>query len=291
MSIVVYMRTDAKMPVAEQRKQLSGSTIIATYKEKKSVNLLRLREATARAIESGAVLVIPYAGILVKNMTFTSILRDTGVQFRLLDNPLVTPPTIHIYAALAEDTSLEHRDRTRAGVAKAKTGGAVFGSARPGHWESTLRPGLAKAQARASAVRSTRARNVYIHLLPKLRELRDQDRTIFEIAEWLNASGHTTTAGAPFNETSVWRLFKRYIPEYESRRHTKGRRGGVYCRFKGETVIYSRVIEEAARMHARGLKTDQVANKLNELGYRTSDGSPFNNLVVEWLLKWKVGAA
>ncbi len=287
MNIVLYMRTDAKMPVAKQRKQLNDTTIIASYKEKKSVNLPRLREATAKAVELGVVLVIPYAGILVKNMTFTSILRDTGVQFRCLDDPLITPPTIHIYAALAENTSMEHRSRTRSGIVKAKAAGSVFGSSRPGHWSSTLRPGLAKAQANAAVARSVRAKNVYVSLLPKLRELRAQDRTVFEIAEWLNANGHTTTAGSPFSETSVWRLFKRYIPEYESRRGNHSRRGGVWARFQGETVIYDTVIAEAVRMHAGGLKTDQVASKLNELGYRTSDGSLFNNLVVEWLLKWK----
>ena len=47
--------------------------------------------------------------------------------------------------------------------------------------------------------------------MPTMKEMREAGKTMVEIAAWLNDNGHTTTAGTPFTQVSVWRLLKRYL--------------------------------------------------------------------------------
>ena len=51
-----------------------------------------------------------------------------------------------------------------------------------------------------------------------------------EIVEWLNNQDYTTTAGKPFTQTAVWRLFERYLgKEYlgSTRKKTTGCKVGI----------------------------------------------------------------
>jgi hypothetical protein len=48
-------------------------------------------------------------------------------------------------------------------------------------------------------------------MLPTIKQMRDDGRTIGEIAGWLNAQGFLTSAKGPFTVPAVWRILKRYF--------------------------------------------------------------------------------
>ena len=60
-------------------------------------------------------------------------------------------------------------------------------------------------------MRRQRRAAVYSFLMPTIKEMRLAGKTMIEIATWLNDHGHTTSAGAPFTQTAVHRLLKRYL--------------------------------------------------------------------------------
>ena len=173
----------------------------------------RLMEAIEQCKRDGATLVIGKLGRLGRNPKFLTLLMESGVDFACCDNPHVNKFTVHILAATAEEESQKISDRTKKSLAEAvKTKGIKLGSARPGHWEGRehLR-GTRKAIAQSAKMRRVRTQKTYEFILPRLKEMREAGRTMDEIATWLNDNGHTTTVGHPFNETSVWRLCKRYL--------------------------------------------------------------------------------
>ena len=46
-----------------------------------------------------------------------------------------------------------------------------------------------------------------------MKRLREEGKTVAEVAEWLNDQGFLTTAKKPFTVTAVWRILSRYFPE------------------------------------------------------------------------------
>jgi hypothetical protein len=72
--------------------------------------------------------------------------------------------------------------------------------------------GRAKGQKRAGQVSKKIADEAYTDLAPMMLELRNQGRTLPEIAKALNDGGHTTRTGEPWNSVQVMRVLER-IPE------------------------------------------------------------------------------
>ena len=172
-----------------------------------------LVEAIQKCKEAGATLVIVKIGRFVRNAKFLGLLLESGVDFVCLDNEHCNAITVGVLMAAAEEESQRISYRTRKSLAAAvKAKGIKLGSARPGHWEGRehLR-GTRKAIAQSVKMRQVRTRQTYEYLLPDLKRLRLEGKTMDEIAEWLNNHGHLTTVGTPFNQVSVWRLLKRYL--------------------------------------------------------------------------------
>jgi DNA invertase Pin-like site-specific DNA recombinase len=173
----------------------------------------RLVEALEQCRRDGAVLVIAKLGRLGRNARFLSLLLESRVDFACLDNEQCNKFTVAILVATAEEESRRISERTKRTLAEAvKRKGIKLGSARPGHWEGRehLR-GTKKAIAQSAKMRRQRTQETYRFIMPTLKEMREGGKTMDEIAEWLNNNGHTTTAGHPFNQVSVWRLLKRYL--------------------------------------------------------------------------------
>ncbi len=67
--------------------------------------------------------------------------------------------------------------------------------------------------ARAAGVaHRRRAGEAYGHLVPRMLELRAAGRSLAGIAEDLNAEGHATRRGKPWNKTQVKRVLDRARP-------------------------------------------------------------------------------
>jgi hypothetical protein len=90
--------------------------------------------------------------------------------------------------------------------------GAKLGSSRPGHWEGRedrRLAGLEKARTQSVQVITQKAREAYADLLPIMARMKAQRLSLRDIAEKLNAKGHTTRRGRPWNPVQVARVLKR----------------------------------------------------------------------------------
>ena len=172
----------------------------------------KLLAAIERCKTEAATLLISKLGRLGRNPRFLALLKESGIDFACCDDPNVNKFTVHILVGVAEEESAKISERTKNAMAEARKRGVKLGSHRPGHWEGRehLR-GTRQAIAQSAKMRRIRTQKTYEFLLPTLKEMREAGQTMDEIAQWLNDNGHTTTVGHPFNETSVWRLCKRYL--------------------------------------------------------------------------------
>ena len=198
--------------VAEYAKQ-TGGEVIAEYTETetgKTSDRPKLADAIGHTRLSAATLVIAKLDRLARNVHFTSGLMESGVEFVACDNPEANKLTIHLLAAMAEHEATQISNRTKDALRAAKARGVKLGSTRPGHWEGRehLR-GWAKATVLAAKKRSEQAREEYEFLVPTLRKMQAEGRSLRQIAAWLNKQGHTTRRGKAFTGAIVWRILKR----------------------------------------------------------------------------------
>ena len=87
-----------------------------------------------------------------------------------------------------------------------------MGSARPGHWDGREKTRVqgAKIGAKVSAeVRSKAALEAYSDILPMIEERRAAGESLQAIAQTLNAAGHSTRRGRPWNPVQVARVLDR----------------------------------------------------------------------------------
>ena len=94
-----------------------------------------LAKALAHCRRAKATLVVAKLDRLARNVTFTSALMESGVDFVCCDNPSANRLTIH----------------TKAALSAAKARGVKLGSARPGHWDGREDRRLAGVKAAAIA--------------------------------------------------------------------------------------------------------------------------------------------
>jgi len=206
---VVYHFRHVDRSAARQFVNYNEGTIVGEFAEGRG-KWPRLQEAIEKCKQAGATLLIVKIGHLVRNPKFLGLLA--GVDFACVDNPRCNPQTLDVLLATAEDESQRISERTRKSMVVARAQGIKLGSARPDHWKGRehLR-GTKKAIAQSVKMRQLRTQQVYEHLLPDLKRLRLEGKTMDEIAEWLNDHGHVTTLGGPFTQVSVHRLLKRYL--------------------------------------------------------------------------------
>jgi DNA invertase Pin-like site-specific DNA recombinase len=215
---VLYYRVGKNLSLDEQRQTarefvaLNQGEVVGRYTEEETDPWPELRKAIACSLKAQATFVIVLLGRLIRNMSFTTILQDSAVEFVACDAPNANNRTVHIMAALAEDESLRVRERTKKGLAAAKAKGVKLGSNRPGHWKGREhRRGWRQAVAGSIAARRTRTAEAYAYLLPEIKTRRERGDTLPEIIKWLNDAGYTTTAGKPFTQTALWRIIGRYL--------------------------------------------------------------------------------
>jgi len=192
-----------------------GCEVLATYTEiesGKKADRPQLAKALAHAKRSKAVLVVAKLDRLARNVAFLSRLMESGCDFIAIDLEHANRLTIHILAAVAEGEAKAISDRTKAALTAAKARGVSLGSARPGHWdgrEDRRAAGLEKARERSAAVRSGFAAEAYSDLLPRMVELQSSGMSLRKIADAMNAEGHTTRNGRPWNQVQVKRVIDR----------------------------------------------------------------------------------
>lgn len=185
-----------------------GGTLLRAYTEietgKKS-DRPELVKALADCKRSKAVLVIAKLDRLARNVHFLSGLMESGAEFVCCDMPHANRLTLHILAAVAEDEAKRISERTKAALAAYKARGGLLGSARPG--ACRLKGGAnPKAAQRAGEVARANATEAYADLKPWLDALRGKGLSLRQITGQLNAEGHTTRRGKPWNPMQVSRI-------------------------------------------------------------------------------------
>lgn len=184
---------------------IASYTEIETGKKHDLVNRPELRKAVAHAKRSKAILVVAKLDRLLRSTVVRSMLKTSGVHFVACDNPHANELTIDILAAVAEDEVRRISERTKAALAAAKARGTALGGSRPGHPKPTREMALKGASASAR-VRSVAAFESYADLVPIVRDLRDRGLSLRKIAAELNASGHATRSGLPWNPMQTSRV-------------------------------------------------------------------------------------
>jgi DNA invertase Pin-like site-specific DNA recombinase len=113
--------------------------------------------------------------------------------------------TIDILAAVAANEVRAISERTKLALAALKARGTALGGSRPGHPKPTREMALKGARASAKA-RSIAASDSYADLIPVMRDLRDRGLSLRKIAAELNAAGHATRSGQPWNPMQTLRV-------------------------------------------------------------------------------------
>ena len=206
---------DGQKAAVEAYARQTGARILASYREVESgkqAERPELTRALAHALRSKATLVVAKLDRLARNVAFLSALMRSRVDFACCDYPHANKLTIHLMAAVAEDEAERISARTKAALAAAKARGVKLGSSRPGHWkglEKARLAGLARGRIVAAKVVSKAAREAYADLAPMMKDCRAEGMTLSAIADKLNAGGHTTRRGKPWNAVQVARVLDR----------------------------------------------------------------------------------
>jgi DNA invertase Pin-like site-specific DNA recombinase len=200
-----------KTAVQNYAANVSGK-IIASYTEVesgKNNERPQLAAAIAHAKRIKGRLVIAKLDRLARNMAFIANLMESAIDFVACDNQHANRLTIHILAAVAEDEARRISERTKAALAAAKAKGTLLGTHRPGHWTGTTeqhRKAAAIARKAAAIAHRNAAEPLYSEIRPIIASMKENGSTLQAIADRLNADGHTTLRGMPWNKMQVSRL-------------------------------------------------------------------------------------
>lgn len=225
--IIAYYRVSTKQQGAsglglegqrvavEAYARQTGMNVKASYVEVESgkkADRPELARALSHAKRSKATLCCAKLDRLARNVEFLARILNAGTEFVACDYPAANRLTLHIMAAVAENEAKAISDRTKAALAAAKARGTLLGSARPGHWKGKEEKRLAALEKARSASRKAiaeKATEAYTDLLPIIIEEKGKGLSLRAIAEKLNADGHTTRRGRPWNPVQVSRVLER----------------------------------------------------------------------------------
>jgi DNA invertase Pin-like site-specific DNA recombinase len=157
----------------------------------------KLAEAIALAKQNNAELLVAKLDRLSRRVSFiATLMDDKKLKIRIASMPNADNFQLHIYAALAEQEREFISIRTKAALAEAKAKGVKLGGLR----DKTAQRNVA-IQANAKA----RAEKVAGIVAP----LKEQGKTLREIASVLNKSGVVTARGGQWQASQVQRVLTR----------------------------------------------------------------------------------
>jgi DNA invertase Pin-like site-specific DNA recombinase len=202
---------EAQKTAIENYARQTGSNVVTYYTEVESGKLAKrpeLAKALAHSRRSKATLVVAKLDRLARNVAFLSALMDSNVPFVACDNPHANRLTLHILAAVAEAEAKAISDRTKAALAAYKARGGKLGAALP-QCRNLNAEAIEKGQKMGAAAARQAAKEAYEDIIGILQKRRAAGQTLQQIADHLNAEGHTTRRGRPWNPVQVLRLLGR----------------------------------------------------------------------------------
>lgn len=204
---------DAQRAAVADYRKAHGAQVAREFQEVesgKNNDRAILHEAIAYAKRIRAVLVIAKLDRLARNVAFISGLMESGVEFAACDLPEANRLLLHVMAAIAEHEAKAISDRTIVALAAAKARGTSLGAANP--LSRNLSPAaMARGRERGAQATKEKARAFYAEIEPLIRTLRDQGKTLSEIAAALTAAGYRLRSGGQWNVVQVSRVLNRTI--------------------------------------------------------------------------------
>jgi DNA invertase Pin-like site-specific DNA recombinase len=202
---------EAQEQAVKQHARQTGSRILASYKEVESgrkTDRPELLKALAHAKRSKATLAVAKLDRLSRCASFLLALRDSGVDFVACDNPNANPLTIGVLAVVAQHEREQISARTKAALqAYRERGGKLGGQLR--QCRNLSQEDREKGAAAAGVAVHKAAQEAYADLLPSMTEWRAEGMTLEQIAQKLNADGHTTRRGLPWGPGNVYSVLNR----------------------------------------------------------------------------------
>lgn len=167
-----------------------------------------LAKAIAHAKRSKATLCVAKLDRLSRNVEFLARVMNSGCEFAAADMPAANRFMLHVMAAVAEHEAKAISDRTKSALAAYKACGGKLGAHLP-QCRNLTHEAQQKGAKRAGLAVAKAASEAYADLLPAMAEWRAAGETLKQIAELLNAEGHTTRRGKPWNPVQVARVLER----------------------------------------------------------------------------------
>ncbi|MCK8495882.1 recombinase family protein [Spirosoma sp. RP8] len=164
----------------------------------------QLTEALSYARKHRARLVIAKLDRLSRNASFIFALKDSGADFVCADMPDANTLTIGIFATLAQHERELIGERTRKALAAKKQQGFQLGS------PQNLTP-LAQQKGVAAIKKKAATNENNQRAMLTIRGYLNQDKTLQQIADELNAAGFRTAKGYLFQRVQVLRLMNKLI--------------------------------------------------------------------------------
>ena len=149
----------------------------------------------------GRVLVIAKLDRLARSVAFISNLMESGVAFVAVDMPHANKLTMHVLAAVAEHEREMISQRTKAALAAAKARGTRLGNPRPD-------------TARMRAAVAERVAGFRAGVLPTVRALQTEGRSLRAIAAELNSRGLKAPRGGIWHAATIKALIG-YDSDYD----------------------------------------------------------------------------
>ncbi len=204
---------EGQLAAVNQYVATYGGTIVAEYREVESGKVAdrpELLKALAHARRIGATLVFAKLDRLSRHARTLLTILESNVSVAFCDMPQVPegPTGKFILTQMASVAELEAgliSQRTKAALGAAKARGTLLGASRPGAYRLDHAASV-KGAVKAAVVLKEQAREAYSDILPTMREMRAANLSFQQIADNLNASGHTTRRGLPWNKMQVSRV-------------------------------------------------------------------------------------
>jgi DNA invertase Pin-like site-specific DNA recombinase len=202
---------EAQQATTEAYARQTGANIVGTYTEVETGKIAdrpELKKALAHAKRSKATLIISKLDRLSRNVAFTSALLESGVPFVCCDNPHANKLTIHILAAIAEHEAEMISQRTKDALAAYKARGGKLGGQLP-QCRNLSAEARRRGAERSGEVTRKAANEAYADIAPMMKTWRTEGQSLRDIAARLNAEGHSTRRGRPWNQVQVSRVLER----------------------------------------------------------------------------------
>ncbi len=202
---------EAQRKAVEAYAKQTGATFIMAYTEVESGKLAdrpELAKALAHSRRSKATLVVAKLDRLARNVEFLANVMNSGCEFAAADMPAANRFMLHVMAAVAEHEAKAISDRTIAALAAYKARGGKLGATLP-QCRNLTQEARRKGAQRAGVAVAKAASEAYADLAPMMTEWRAEGLTLEGIAKRLNAEGHTTRRGKPWNAVQVLRVLER----------------------------------------------------------------------------------